>query len=149
MLLYFLIKFQDIYGQPPRCFTGISLQPFRLFLTAILKFWGIGVALMRITSAKLLQATALVKRTHRIGFSVFELFRKIVVDFGLLHILKYATQLSCNFQHSHCTFVTILLRPFARLFINLAMRIRALFSQSASIFGLVEQAFWRVPSFTK
>ena len=46
-----------------------------------------------------------------------------------LHILKYATQLSCNFQHCHCTFVTILFRPFARLFFNLAMRIRALFSQ--------------------
>ena len=28
------------------------------------------------------------------------------------------------FQHSHCTFVTILFRPFARLFFNLAMRIR-------------------------
>ena len=26
--------------------------------------------------------TASVNRTHRIGFSVFELFRKIVVDFG-------------------------------------------------------------------
>ena len=43
-----------------------------------------------------------------------------------LHILKYTTQLSCSFQHSHCTFVTILFRLFARLFINLAMRIRAL-----------------------
>ena len=41
--------------------------------------------------------------------------------------MRYATQLSCNFHHSHCTFVTILVRPFARLFFNLAMRIRALF----------------------
>ena len=63
--------------------------------------------------------------------------------------LKYATQLSCNFQHSHCTFVTILFRPDDRLFINLAMRMRALFLKSSSIFGLVEQAFWRMPFFTE
>ena len=56
--------------------------------------------------------------------------------------------MSCNFQHSHCTFVTILFGPFARLFINLAMRIRALFPKSASILGLVEQAFWEMPLFT-
>ena len=51
---------------------------------------------------------ALVKRTHRIGFSIFELFRKIDEDFGGLHILRYATQLSCILQKSHCNFVTIL-----------------------------------------
>ena len=52
-------------------------------------------------------------------------------------------------QHCHCTFVTILFTPFARLFINLAMRIRALFTKSATTLGLVEPAFWRVPLFTK
>ena len=77
------------------------------------------------------------------------LFRRIVVDFGGVHVLKYATQLSCNFQHSHCTFVTILSRPFARLLINLAVCTRALFPKPASIFGLVEQAFWRMPFFTE
>ena len=56
-----------------------------------------------------------------------------------LHILTYGTQLSCNFQHSHCTSVTILFKPFARPLINLAMRIRALFPKSASILQLVEQ----------
>ena len=35
------------------------------------------------------------------------------------------------------------------LFFNLAMRIRALFFKSASIFGLVEQVFWRMPFFTE
>ena len=50
-------------------------------------------------------------------------------------------------QHGHCTSVTILFGPFARLFFNLAMRIRALFSYSASILCLVEQAFWKVPLF--
>ena len=64
-----------------------------------------------------------------------------------LRILKYATRLSCIFQHSHCTFVTILFRPFARLFFHLAMRIRALFSKSGPTLGLVEQAFWRMPVF--
>ena len=63
--------------------------------------------------------------------------------------MKYATQLSCNFQHSHCTFVTILFGCFARLFINLTMCIRVLFTKSASIFGLAEQAFWRMPFFTE
>ena len=60
--------------------------------------------------------TALVNRTHRIGFSVFELFRKIVVDFG--GSISWDTQPNCHvlFQHSHCTFVTFLLRPFAWLF---------------------------------
>ena len=66
-----------------------------------------------------------------------------------LHILKYATQLSCNFQHGYCTFLIILFRPLTRLFINLSMRMGALFPKSASIFGLVEQAFLRVPLFTE
>ena len=50
-------------------------------------------------------------------------------------------------QHNHCTFVTILFGPYARLFFNLSMRIRALFPKSASILRLVEQAFWRMPFF--
>ena len=36
-----------------------------------------------------------------------------------------------------------------RLFINLTMCIRALFPNSATTLGLVEQAFWRVPLFTE
>ena len=52
-------------------------------------------------------------------------------------------------QHGYCTFVIILFRPFASLFINLAMSIRALFSKSATTLGLVEQAFWRVPFLTE
>ena len=52
-------------------------------------------------------------------------------------------------QHGHCTFVIILFGPFAGLFINLAMCIRALISKSATTLGLVEQAFWRVPLFTE
>ena len=31
--------FLDFFGQPPRCFTGTPLLPFRLFLRPILKFW--------------------------------------------------------------------------------------------------------------
>ena len=64
-----------------------------------------------------------------------------------LHILKYATQLSCTFQRSHCTFVAIIFRPFALLFSNLAIRIRAPFTKSASIRRLVNQAYWRMPFF--
>ena len=50
-VLCFSFNFQDIFGQPPRCFTGTSLLPFRLFLRPILKFWSVGAALMRITWA--------------------------------------------------------------------------------------------------
>ena len=185
----------DTCGQPPRCFTGTSLLPFRLFLRPILKFWSIGVTLMRFTwqtipsegfwsRMSVWRAMAFVNVTRWIGLCMSMLFRRI--DFGgvmswntqpncrasgesntsdwfpyvwalpqnrcrlrRLHILKYATQLSCNLQHIHCTFVTILFGPFARLFFNLAMRMRALFPKSATTLGLVEQAFWRMPLFTE
>ena len=52
-------------------------------------------------------------------------------------------------QHGYCTFVITLFGPFARLFINLAVCIRALFTKSATTLGLVEQAFWRMPLFTE
>ena len=53
------------------------------------------------------------------------------------------------FQQSHSTFVIIRFRPFRRLFINLAMCEWALIIKSTTTLGLVEQAFWRVPFFTK
>ena len=74
------------------------------------------------------------------------------------HVLKYATQLSCIrkltlpislFQYSHRTFVIIRLRPFRRLFINLTMCEFALLPKTATILVFVEQAFWRMPSFTE
>ena len=43
--------FRKFFGQLPRCFTGTSLLPFRLFLRPILKFWSMGVTLMNITWA--------------------------------------------------------------------------------------------------
>ena len=66
-----------------------------------------------------------------------------------LHILK--TRPNCRAVSSTAT---ALLSPFflihfARLFYNLAMRIRELFSNSASTLGLVEHAFWRMPLFTE
>ena len=36
-----------MFGQLPRCFAGTSLLPLCLFLRPILKFWSIGVTLMR------------------------------------------------------------------------------------------------------
>ena len=59
---------------------------------------------------------------------------------------------SCNsyfFNMATALFVIILFGPFARLFVNLAMCIRALFPKSATTLGLVERAFWRVPLFTE
>ena len=47
----FLLQFEDIFSQLPRCFTGTSFLPFRLLLRPILKFWSVGVALMRFTWA--------------------------------------------------------------------------------------------------
>ena len=113
------------------------------------------------------RTTALVNFTHRIGFPYVWALPQNRWRLRRLHTLKYATQVSCTWwvsiqnrsacsnmqlmllQHGYCIFVTILFRPFARLFINLAMCIRALFSKSASICRLVEQAFWRMPFFTE
>ena len=134
--------------------------PVRLFLRPILKFWSIGVTLMRFTWANHSKRWILVSNVSMTydGFcesNTSDWFPYVWVlpqnrwRLRRLHILRYATQLWCNFQHSHCTFVTILSRPFAWLFINLAMCIRALFSKSATTLGLVEQAFWRMPLFTE
>ena len=75
---------------------------------------------------------------------MFELFR-----LRRLHILKYATQLSCTLQYGHCNSVSILFGLLAGLFVNLAVCVRALISQFASIFGLVEQALRRTPFYTE
>ena len=53
------------------------------------------------------------------------------------------------FQHSHSIFVIIRFGPFRRLFINLTMCEWTLLPKTATTLGLVNQAFWRVPSFTK
>ena len=50
--LFFSFNFRIFFGQSPRCFTGTSLLSFCLFLRRILKFWSIGVTLMKITWAK-------------------------------------------------------------------------------------------------
>ena len=47
----FSLNLWDAFSQPPRCFTGTSLLPFRLFLRPILKCWSVGAALMRFTWA--------------------------------------------------------------------------------------------------
>ena len=107
------------------------------------------------------RAIHFVNFTRWIGFCMSELFRKIDDNFGGSMSWNTQPKLSCIWwvvyngshrsimllmllQHCHCTFVTFLFGPFARLFINLATRIRALFSKFAPTLGLVEQAFWRV-----
>ena len=72
------------------------------------------------------RTTALVNRTHRIGFSMFELFRKIDEDFCGSISWNTQPKLSCTFQQNPCNLVTILSGPFAKLFVNLTMCIRAL-----------------------
>ena len=47
----FLHEFQDTSWHFPRCFTGTLLLPFCLVLRPILKFRGVGAALMRFTWA--------------------------------------------------------------------------------------------------
>ena len=69
----------------------------------------------------------------------------VTVDNGLPRSIMQLMLL----QHSYCTFVIILFGPSARLFVNLAMCIRALFPKPTTTLGLVEQAFWRVPLFTE
>ena len=77
--------------------------------------------------------------------SVFQLMTSVTVDVGLLRSIM---QLML-FQQSYCTFVIVLFGPSTRLFINLTMCIRALFTKSATTLGLVEQALWRVALFTE
>ena len=93
---------------------------------AILKFWSIEVTLLRITWTNHSILVSNVSMTKH-GFSESNTSDWLPYVWARpqsrwrlrrLHILKYATQLSCNFQYSHCTFVTIRFRPFARLFIN-------------------------------
>ena len=57
------------------------------------------------------RTTAFVNRTHRIGFRMSELFRKIDEDFG--GSISWKTQPICRvlLQHSHCIFVTIIFEP--------------------------------------
>ena len=146
LLFYFSPIILNIFGQLPRCFTGTPLLPFRLFLRPILKFcWA--------NHSKRWILVSNVSMTYH-GFSESNTSDWHQYVWALpqdrwtlrrLHILRYATQLSCTwwvsvqsrspcslmllipFQHSHCTFVTILFGPFARLFFNLAMRMRAFF----------------------
>ena len=87
--------------------------------------------------------------------SVFQLMRGITLGNrsprSAVTFVTVDNRLPCSIvqvillQHGYCTFVTILFGSFTRLFINLTMCIRALFSKSATALGLVEQAFWRVP----
>ena len=51
MLLFFLLLFLTHFGQFPRCFAGTLLLPLRLFLRPILKFWSVGITLVRSTWA--------------------------------------------------------------------------------------------------
>ena len=53
------------------------------------------------------------------------------------------------FQYSHSAFVIIRFGPFRRLCVNLTMCEWALLTKTATIFVLVEQAFWRMPFFTE
>ena len=87
------------------------------------------------------RATALVNFTRRIDFSVFEHFGGSI---------SWNTQPNCRviFNLTTALLSPFFLRLLALLFINLAMRMRTLFPKSASIFGLVEQAFWKMPFFT-
>ena len=91
--------------------------------------------------------------------SVFQLMTSITLDIGsprsVVTFVTVDNRLPSVFvrlillQHGYCTLVIILFGPFARLFINLTMCIRALFPKSATTLGLVEQAFWTVPLFTE
>ena len=87
--------------------------------------------------------------------SSFQLMTGVTVDIrSLRSLVTFVTvdnRLPYIFvlQHGYCTFVIILFRLFTWLFINLTMCIWALFPKSASTFGLVEQAFWRVRPFTE
>ena len=117
----------------------------------ILKFWSIGLrwwgSPWQIIPSEgfwsrmsAWRATAFLNFPHRIGFSMSELYRKMDGDFS--GTISWNTQPNSRviFKIPTALFVTILWRPFARLLMNLAVCIRALFTKPASIFGLAEKA---------
>ena len=91
--------------------------------------------------------------------SLFQLITRLTLDSGsprsVVTFVTVDSKLPCSIkllillQHGYCTFLIILFGPFARLFINLTLCIRALLSKPATTLGLVEQAFWRVLLFTE
>ena len=158
MLLYFLnfsmllASFHAASRAPCYCHSVSSWDGSSNFGALVLRWWGsLGKSFQAMDFA--LECMHDVRRllcTQHIGLvSVCLSSSAKSIRLRRLHILKDAAQLSCTFQHSHCTLVTIIFRPFARLFINLSMRIRALFQKSASILTLVEHAFWRMAFFTE
>ena len=160
MLFYVSPLIFGYFGQPPRCFTGTSLLPFRLFLRPILKFWSIGVTLMRITWANHSKRWILVSKVSMTydGFCEFytsDWFPYVWAlpqnRWRLRRLISWNTLPNCRviFNMPTTLMSPFFLRPFSRLFFNLALRIRALFPQFASTLGLVEEAFWRMPLFTE
>ena len=83
------------------------------------------------------------------GFRMVELFRKNRWRFRRLHVLTYTTRIHSLLQHSHCTLVSILFKTFAGVFFNPAVCKDVLITKFESLFGLVEQAPWRMPLFTR
>ena len=118
-VLTFSFNLRMLCSQPPRCFTGTSLLPFRLFLETDprnfgalgLRRWGSPGQIIPSDGfwSRMLtwRTTALVNRTHRIGFRMFELFRKIDEDFG--GSICWNTQPNCRVLFS---IATALLSPF-------------------------------------
>ena len=112
---FFSFNFWDFFGQPPRCFTGTSVLPFRLLLRPILNFCSVGYTLMRITRVNQSKRWILVSSVSMTYHSLRESNTSYWFQYvwalpqkrwrlRRLHILKDATQFSCNFQHSHCTY---------------------------------------------
>ena len=112
------------------------------------------------------RAIAFVNFTRWIGFCMSELFRKIDEDSAAPHpgirnpivvylMSKHSQQVAPFYRTTHTSstwplhFCHHFFGSFTRLFINLTMCIRTLFSKSATTRGLVEQAFWRVSLFTE
>ena len=117
----FLLQFEDNCGQPPRCFAGTLLLTLSPPETdpQILEDWGYAD---EVHLGKSFRARDFgLECSHdeqRLSESNPSDWLHYVRDLPQnrcrlrrVHILRYATQLSCTFQHSHCTFVTILFKP--------------------------------------
>ena len=103
MLLYFSPLILTHFWPASTLLHGhIALATLSLFLRPILKFWSIGVTLMRLiipsegfwSRKSAWRTTAFVNFTHRIGFRMSELFRKIDEDFG--GSISWNTQPNCR-----------------------------------------------------
>ena len=127
----FSFFYMNILGKFQSVFAGIQLMCFRFSLRKVLKFHGVGTAMMGLLTCILFsdgplfsrmlawRSAALVNRTRRLGPKTFVPFREIVTDSGGSASIDTQPNLRKFFAIATAFFVTTFLRHFVGLFLNL------------------------------